>query len=151
MFEYLMEAFQPTLEAPYGYYLDIPIGKIPRSKMPQLKPELSGQFLALYGVEQPFPRVNADKYKPSQGEIQEEKINKFTEDPELWKKVRDIPIYVSLDDFIIDGHHRALAAARLNDTVPVALLPMNANAALATMNLYHRLMVAEGKMEPGLN
>jgi len=81
--------------------------KIPRDKMPQIASTDVPEFLRWLegkGVKSSKEKVRVDSLKPSQGEINIDKVRSL-----IGKKEADKPSIVSDDDYILDGHHRWLA------------------------------------------
>lgn len=144
------EAFQPNVISPNGFFRGYPIGGIVRAMMPQLSADSVGELHKLLGMA-PKPtcveRASNARFKLSQIDTPEEKIQEFICNTKLWQEVRTLPIYVSQDEYILDGHTRWIAAARMNDVLHVIEVPLPANTALAIMWIYNRLMVAEGKQQ----
>jgi hypothetical protein len=83
---------------------------IPRAKMPQIRSDLVPEFvdeLAASGVRvDRMKRVGVSRLKPTQKEINNDKVRKMlTAPPTVLAK----PVIVSKDFYILDGHHRWLA------------------------------------------
>lgn len=96
---------------------------IPRKKMPQIAthhyPELI-QYLKQHGGDFVQRTVSAKTLKPIQSEFSDEGVRKMMRNKD--KKsgtTRDKPLIVSSDNYIIDGHHRWLAAWNLDEQIPI--------------------------------
>lgn len=96
---------------------------IPRNRMPQVKtadyPEYF-KYLKDNGVNfKKIENVKASQLKPIQGEFSkqgvEKQLNKISQNLEDGGK----PLIASSDDYIIDGHHRWLAAKNTRRTVTI--------------------------------
>jgi hypothetical protein len=97
---------------------------IPRKLMPQFNsPEELQRFAKFvkkaYGIRSNKTRRTARDLKPSQGEINRKRIKGLIADGVLEKL--NIPLVVSGDNFVVDGHHR-WAAFRLKK--PDAKIPV---------------------------
>ena len=97
---------------------------IPRKLMPQFKtPEEIKRFVKCvkkaYGIRSNKTRRTARDLRPSQGEINRKRIKGLITDGVLDKV--NVPLVVSGDNFVVDGHHR-WAAFRLKK--PDAKLPV---------------------------
>ncbi len=144
------EAFKPNVISPNGFFRGYPIGGIVRAMMPQLSAQSVGELHKLLGMPPKPTRVeaaNTARFKLSQIDTPEEKVQEFVNNQKLWQEIRTIPIYISQEEYILDGHTRWIAAARLNDVLPVMEVPLPTNTALTIMWIYNRLMVAEGKQQ----
>jgi len=96
---------------------------IKRKDMPQVHkdhyPELI-KYLEGHGGKFRHYRVPATSLRPVQSEFSDEGVEKM-----IKKKsgdsgtTRDKPLIVSKDNYIIDGHHRWLAAYNLDETIPI--------------------------------
>jgi ParB-like chromosome segregation protein Spo0J len=74
----------------------------------------------VYGIKSHVTRRKARELKPSQKEISRERIDDLIENENILKKVL-VPLVISSDNYVVDGHHR-WAAYRLkkpNKTLPV--------------------------------
>lgn len=94
---------------------------IPRKNMPQIKREDIGsfiKFLAKSGVTVSKRDVEVDSLKPTQSEINmdkvREKYEKFVKGTKIPK-----PFLVSYDNFILDGHHQLFALQTLDSSTKV--------------------------------
>lgn len=83
---------------------------IPRAKMPQIRSDLVPEFvdeLEAAGVRvERMKKIGVAKLKPTQQEINNEKVVKMLSAP---PSVLAKPVIVSKDFYILDGHHRWLA------------------------------------------
>ena len=96
----------------YRKYFDgVNLG-ISRDKMPQVHESNLPDFLIHFGDKVPVKRMKRQlsKIKPTQGEINEEKVLSMSE-KNKWKKATYI---VSMDGYLLDGHHK-WAAGLEND------------------------------------
>lgn len=86
---------------------------ISRAQMPQISSKDVPTFLQQLkkeGIAFRKKQLPVGILKPSQGEFNPDKIKKMMKD---WQAVKDKPLLVSRDFYIIDGHHRY--AGQLND------------------------------------
>jgi len=147
--DFVVENFEPNSISLAGFYMGYAMGSIPRYKMPQTDLEQMSELHALLDMNPTDKRAAVTELKPSQFDTPQEKCNDMINNHELWNdKLRDLPIYVSTDQYILDGHTRCMAAQILNDTLPIRVIPLPGYIALAMMNLYNRLMIAKGRQEP---
>jgi len=96
---------------------------VDRADMPQVAephyPELM-DYLEDHGVTRQTGKIDARKLKAVQHEFSDEGVEKM-----MSKKggdngtTREKPLLVSQDNYIIDGHHRWLAAYNLGETIPI--------------------------------
>ena len=90
---------------------------IPRKKMPQIKEHDYPEFLKYLeenGVTISRGRVPASQLKPIQKKFSDKGVMKA-----LLKRKNEKPVIASSDDYIIDGHHRWLAAANTRNSVSI--------------------------------
>ena len=93
-----------------------------RHAMPQLtdftafKKDLDDNDIALVDI-----RIPADELTPTQGNFNEEKVEFLRK-----QKNKGKPIITSNDDYVIDGHHRWLAAAQDHGEVDCRVVDMTA-------------------------
>lgn len=101
---------------------------VPRHKMPQILSKYYGEYkkhLNSNGVTVTTRRINAKDLKPIQKEFHDEKIvsSMFRSlDGEAEK-----PLITSSDNYIIDGHHRWLAAKNKNPNLPLLVWQASVN------------------------
>ena len=94
---------------------------LPRHLMPQIpknKIKEFRQYLDKQGIESAIVRKPLDWFTPVQKHVNQEKVNNLVENP---KKVVDAPLIATTDGFLVDGHHRWIAAKKLglNELVTV--------------------------------
>ena len=90
---------------------------IPRKRMPQIKEQDYPEFLKYLeenGVTITRGRLPANQLKPVQKEFSDKGVMKA-----LLKRDNEKPIIASSDNYIIDGHHRWLAAINTRNTVSI--------------------------------
>jgi hypothetical protein len=104
---------------------------IPRKYMPQFatKEELQ-KFLKFirkaYHIDTKKTTRRANELRPSQGEISRIRIKKLIEEPfAILKKVK-VPLLISKDNFIVDGHHRWAAYRLKLPHKPLPVIVVNA-------------------------
>jgi len=98
---------------------------IPRTKMPQIKgADLLDfvQFMKDNGVSSKTKKVQVKKLKPTQKEYNPEKVDKLVTAP---LEVLTRLIIKSKDGFILDGHHRYSALARLDDELEITVMAVD--------------------------
>jgi 5'(3')-deoxyribonucleotidase len=110
------------------YKIEVPVDKkfnMPRSKMPQVHiddyPEFF-DYLSNAGAVFSKEKVSPKTLKPVQGEFAEKGVIKSIKKLKLEK-----PVIVSSDNYIIDGHHRWLAALNVNQKVLIYRVSLGAN------------------------
>lgn len=85
---------------------------LPRSQMPQIK-DIDNflSFISSFGHSSFDGFGQVDQFKPTQTNYDQSKVDRIIKD---WKSQleasRAKPIIVSYDGFVVDGHHRYLAA-----------------------------------------
>lgn len=102
---------------------------VPREQMPQLDKEGVKTFLADNNVPNEVVEVPTSSLKPTQGEFNLEKIESMN------NVGMSIPILVSKDNYVLDGHHRWLANHyKGNKIQKIIRLPWDAALAVSKMN-----------------
>jgi len=109
------------------------LGAIPRADMPQIKSTLREEFLVWSGLS--YSRKAMDNLMPSQGEMSEDNILALMGKPEQLLK----PILVSVDGYVLDGHHRWAACDRLSQSVNCIVIDAGAAEALDLMAAFGSL------------
>lgn len=71
-------------------------------------------------------KVDPDDYAPTQSNFKEEKVDAMVENG-TWN---NNPIIVSKDQYVIDGHHRWLAACKVNKNVSARIVDLTADEIL---------------------
>jgi hypothetical protein len=91
---------------------------IPRNIMPQIEDlaEFRAKLKEYHGVQSHKSRRLIGVLKPSQGEINEERVAPIVQAIKNDTFKSDNPIVVSADDFVIDGHHRWAAFRKVYPT-----------------------------------
>lgn len=98
-----------------------------RHTMPQIKDfEAFSKDLKENEIEQGSEKVDASGLRPTQKNFNQAKVDDMKETGD-WKKK---PIIISSDDFIIDGHHRWLAAKQLKEKIEVCRVDLEATEVL---------------------
>jgi hypothetical protein len=95
---------------------------VPRADMPQIRPETHGplvNFLKARGVESTLDEVPAGRLRPTQAEYSPAKVESARE-----AGAGDKRVLVSSDGYVVDGHHRWLAA--FLDDAPVRVIRLDA-------------------------
>ena len=105
---------------------------VPREQMPQIASKDIKDFLKQNGVEYNESTVRPDLLKPTQSQFNPEKIATIDE------KGRSMPILISNDDYVLDGHHRWLANHFSKSYQKVIILPWDAATSLEKMNSYEK-------------
>lgn len=108
--------------------LEVPNAKggmgIMRHKMPQLKDyDAFAQDLKDNGHSVTLVSANPRRLTPTQGNFNEKKVEGMAASGN-WK---NSPIITSRDDYVIDGHHRWLAAVKLAESIMCRRVHMNAD------------------------
>jgi hypothetical protein len=105
---------------------------IPRANMPQIENvKKFCSFLEQKGVSCEKQVGLVDHYKPSQSEgFDEMKIKLICLGMRRNPEKRMKPIIVSSDGYVIDGHHRYIAATRTQQKIPYILVDTTANKLL---------------------
>lgn len=112
--------------------LMVPNEKDGMGKMRHAMPQLTkfDDFMAdltKAGIDTEVRTLGPRKLTPTQGNFNEEKVDKLIANG-WWNEK---PIISSKDDYVIDGHHRWLAAAKLGKDVKSRVVDLDATALLA--------------------
>ncbi len=112
--------------------LKVPNQKDGMNKMRHTMPQISKfddfmDDLKANDIEDEVRSLSAKKLTPTQGNFSEEKVDRMIESG-VWKEK---PIITSSDDYVIDGHHRWLAAAKLDKDIKARVIDMSAEDLLA--------------------
>jgi uncharacterized protein (DUF1015 family) len=102
---------------------------ISRVAMPQIN-DMSGfiNFLDRQGVDVVQTMSSVETFNPTQTHYDEDKVNSIIKQWSDPVAIADSsPIIVSDDGFVLDGHHRFLAAKHMEVDIPIVLvsLPIN--------------------------
>lgn len=98
-----------------------------RHVMPQISDfELMAKDLEKAGIAIVTVAVPASELIPTQGNFSEQKVKGMIESGKWMTK----PIITSDDDYILDGHHRWLAAAQLKKAIKCRVVDMKIDALL---------------------
>lgn len=96
--------------------------QIPRHLMPQIPKDKLKEFreyLKSCGINTSEDRKPLNWFKPIQKHVNLEKVNKFINDR---ARIDNAPLVVTEDGYLVDGHHRWVAANRLNlESLPVIM------------------------------
>ena len=119
--------------------IDIPRGlNIPREQLPQIPNKHVVDFirkLQSYGIECNALKIPANKLKPTQGNLNTDKIQSMLSEPmdSLTK-----PIIISRGGYILDGHHRWAAVLQINGDIkmPVIKVDTDINSLIKIGNAY---------------
>lgn len=106
---------------------------IPRKLMPQFTSsrdiESFKKFIGKkYGIKTRRAKRKAGQLRPSQEEINKEKVENVQEEIREKKLDPKVPLIVSKDNFVIDGHHRWAAYKTYHPAKPLPVLVVEANA-----------------------
>ena len=121
MFDYTFEKFlAEKLTVPN---LDDGMGK-KRHGMPQLKEfdAFKADLEASKIVMKPVSARRPESLTPTQSNFSEEKVKKMVEDDNWHTK----PIIISKDNYVVDGHHRWLAACETKRNIDVRQVDLTA-------------------------
>ena len=120
-----------------------------RHAMPQLadfaafKKDLDDNDIALVDI-----RIPAEELAPTQGNFNEEKVEFLRK-----QKKKGKPIITSNDDYVIDGHHRWLAAAQDGEEIDCRVVDLTADELLAFLkgkDYVEFKALKEAELTPGL-
>ena len=78
------------------------------------------------GIDSEVKSLDPKKLTPTQGNFSEEKVNKLISE-KVWNAK---PIVTSSDDFVIDGHHRWLSAAKIGKQIQSRVINLSAEKLL---------------------
>jgi ParB-like chromosome segregation protein Spo0J len=81
-----------------------------------------------YGIKTRRAKRKAGQLRPSQEEINKEKVENVQEEIREKKLDPRVPLIVSKDNFVIDGHHRWAAYKTYHPAKPLPVLIVEANA-----------------------
>lgn len=138
-------------EFKYREFMDKNLG-ISREDMPQIDPEDISDFLLHYADKTKVKRVERkiSDLKPTQAEINDDKVSKKLEEKsENWLKRKYI---VSLDGYLLDGHHDWAYGLEVNPEQEVAVyrigLPIKKLLSRTKrMNISKRLDINDNEIE----
>lgn len=99
---------------------------IPRRLMPQIynPKEFSKKIQKKFKISSKTMKLSTKHLKPSQNEINGKIVEKVIKSYKKSKK--HIPIVVSRDGYVVDGHHRWAAHKKMNPNKKIKVLKMNA-------------------------
>lgn len=100
--------------------------KIDRKFMPQVSKDDLPEAIELLkknGVQVTFKNILPTQLSSSQKQVNREKVINIVKDIKKGKKMP--PLIVSIDGFIVDGHHRWLAYKLINPNQPIKVIQMN--------------------------
>ena len=106
---------------------------IPRKLMPQFTTprdikSFTGFILKRYGIKSRRGRRKAGQLRPSQEEINRERVEDVKEDIIEKKLDPNVPLIVSADNYVIDGHHRWAAYKSHHPGKPLPVLVVEDSA-----------------------
>jgi hypothetical protein len=106
---------------------------IPRKLMPQFTTprdiKTFTNFIGKkYGIKTRRARRKAGQLRPSQEEINKERVEDVQEEIREKKLDPKVPLIVSKDNYVIDGHHRWAAYKTYHPAKSLPVLVVNANA-----------------------
>lgn len=120
-----------------GGYRGYALGRVPRDLMPQIDKHDASDFRKYFGLEL-VASAEGSTFRPTQRELDPTKVAMFRQ-PEVWAKVGQLPVYVSQDGWILDGHYRwAAANGDATKQLLVCVFPTSAPIALSVMFLFAR-------------
>ena len=101
---------------------------IPRNLMPQIydAAAFSKTIKSKYGVASHRTKMSMNGLRPSQNEINRERVDSVIADIKSKKLSHKNPIVVSEDGFIVDGHHRWAAYKKYNPELKIPVLVVEA-------------------------
>jgi hypothetical protein len=101
---------------------------IPRKLMPQIydAAAFAKTIKTKYGVGSHRTKKSMNGLRPSQNEINEERVDSVIKDIKAKKLSHKNPIVVSEDGFIVDGHHRWAAYKKHNPELKIPVLVVEA-------------------------
>ena len=101
---------------------------IPRKLMPQIydAAAFAKTIKTKYGVKSHRTKLNMNGLRPSQNEINEERVDSVIKDIKAKKLSHKNPIVISEDGFIVDGHHRWAAYKKYNPELKIPVLVVEA-------------------------
>lgn len=118
------ESVQALFQAP-NYHKSL---MIPRANMPQIATADIPDFLSSLPGSTSLEYLDPNELAPSQGEFDMEKVDGMS------PGAAQMPIMVSKDGYVVDGHHRWLANAKMGLRQPAYVLPVGAKVALQMMD-----------------
>lgn len=104
---------------------------LPRSQMPQIKDIDSFlSYISAHGHSyiDMFGAVN--NFRPTQTDYDQDKVDRIKQDMIRNPRTNTKSILVSSDGFVLDGHHRYLAAKQLNEMIAYYELSTNVTDSL---------------------
>lgn len=112
--------------------LKVPNAEDGKGKMRHTMPQLPNfdafmDDLDANGIDTEVRTLGPWKLTPTQSNFNEDKVN-FLIDEKKWDAK---PIITSADDYVIDGHHRWLAAAKLGKDIKSRVINLDCDALLA--------------------
>lgn len=105
---------------------------VPRDQMPQIAGKDVPGFLKDHGVKNSKSTVKTAELKPTQSQFNPEKISNMN------SVAKSMPILVSQDNYVLDGHHRWLANHYDSGLQDIIRLPWDAPTSLKTMHDYEK-------------
>jgi len=125
--------------------LNIPVAplNISRNMMPQIASKHLPEFiesLKKKGIHVISKMVRVNSLKPTQSEFNHDKIQNL-----LDKKKLDIPIIISKDNYVLDGHHRYVAELNRNKSSKISafIVDLKINDLIQEANLFEKSFTKE--------
>lgn len=108
--------------------IDIPKGlNIPREQLPQIPNKYVVDFIRMLqnrGISCTASKIPANKLKPSQSNLNVDKIHTMMGEP---MDTLAKPIIISKGGYILDGHHRWAAILQINGDIKLPVIKVNAD------------------------
>ena len=105
---------------------------IPREEMPQIAADDVQHFLNIHHVAPANHFAETGRLKPTQSNFSVDKILNMDE------ASKRLPILVSSDDFVLDGHHRWLANHMSRNLQPITRLPWDVDTSIGHMKSFRK-------------
>ena len=104
---------------------------LPRSQMPQIKDIDSFlSYVSSQGHSSMDMFGDVDDFRPTQTDYNQEKVDRIKHDMIRNPRINTKSIIVTSDGFVLDGHHRYLAAKQLGEMIPYYELSTNVTDSL---------------------
>ena len=108
-----------------------------RIEMPQIASKDLPEFLSLHHIPTDVKQVDPSGLQPTQSEFYATKVVNMPPDAAI------LPIIISKDDYVLDGHHRWLYNCFHSQPQNVIVLPWKRDDAIANMHAFSKSYVVE--------